>query len=263
MACWDILGKLTDQPVCVLMGGRFGEYIELYRAISQEDPETMAARVAEYRAQGYKKFQLKVGGDSVAEDIKRIRAVAEVLDETCTLVADANKGWSLHEAARVIEATKDIDIYIEQPCNTYDECLSVRRRTTHPFILDESIDSLHAVIQAHKDGAMDCVNLKISKVGGLTKARQIRDLCASLGYSMTIEDSWGGDVTTAAIAHLAHSTPEKARFASTDFNSYATIQTAKGAPTRINGCMKASSEPGLGVTLKMDVIGDPILVMGI
>ena len=63
MACWDILGKATGQPVCVLLGGRYGDDFVLYRAISQEAPEAMARRVAEYRAEGYRRFQLKVGGD--------------------------------------------------------------------------------------------------------------------------------------------------------------------------------------------------------
>ncbi len=58
--------------------------------------------------------------------------------------------------------------------------------------------------------AMDVVNIKISKFGGLTQARQARDLCVSLGIAMTLEDSWGGDVTTAAIAHLAHSHADRA-----------------------------------------------------
>ena len=79
---------------------------------------------------------------------------------------------------------------------------------------------------------MDVVNIKISKFGGLTKARQARDLCVSLGIAMTIEDSWGGDVDTAAIAHLAHSTPPEFLFTSTDFNSYVTVSTAEGAPQR-------------------------------
>ena len=63
MACWDILGKATGQPVCVLLGGRYGDDFVLYRAISQESPEAMARRVAGYRAEGYRRFQLKVGGD--------------------------------------------------------------------------------------------------------------------------------------------------------------------------------------------------------
>src|SRR5262249_15823464 len=75
MACWDILGKATGQPVCVLMGGRFGTDYILYRAISQDAPEAMADRVAGYRADGYRRFQLKVGGDP-SIDIARIRAVA-------------------------------------------------------------------------------------------------------------------------------------------------------------------------------------------
>src|SRR5450755_1264097 len=75
MACWDILGKVTGQPMCILLGGRYGDDFPLYRAISQESPDAMAGRVAEYRAQGYRRFQLKVGGDP-ADDIARIRAVA-------------------------------------------------------------------------------------------------------------------------------------------------------------------------------------------
>jgi L-alanine-DL-glutamate epimerase-like enolase superfamily enzyme len=106
------------------------------------------------------------------------------------------------------------------------------------------------------------VNIKISKFGGLTKARQARDLCASLGIAMTIEDSWGGDVTTAAIAHLAHSTPTELLFTSTDFNSYGTLSTADGAPQRKQGRLSASTEPGLGVSPKMDVLGKPVLEIG-
>ena len=64
IACWDILGKLTGLPVCVLLGGRFGESVRLYRAISQESPEEMARKVAGYRGEGYTRFQLKVGSDS-------------------------------------------------------------------------------------------------------------------------------------------------------------------------------------------------------
>ena len=54
------------------------------------------------------------------------------------LVADANTGWLQHEAARVVRAVRDVDVYIEQPCLTYEECLAVRRRTDHPFVLDEN-----------------------------------------------------------------------------------------------------------------------------
>jgi L-alanine-DL-glutamate epimerase-like enolase superfamily enzyme len=258
MACWDLLGKAAGLPVCVLMGGRFGDDVALYRAISQETPDQMAAKVAEYRAEGYTRFQLKVGGDPDV-DIARIKAVAAVLKPGDRLVADANTGWRMHDALRVVRAMRDIDVYIEQPCLTYEECLTVRRHTDHPFVLDEVIDGIDVLVRGHADRAMDVVNIKISKFGGLTKARQARELCVSLGIAMTIEDSWGGDIVTAAIAHLAHSTPAEFRFTSTDFNSYVTVSIADGAPQRVNGRMAAPTRPGLGVTPRLEVLGPPVL----
>ena len=99
IACWDILGQVAGQPVCTLLGGRFGDDFALYRAISQDTPERMAERVAGYRAEGYRKFQLKVGGEPLA-DIARIHAVAQRLEPDDVLIADANTGWTMHEAAR-------------------------------------------------------------------------------------------------------------------------------------------------------------------
>jgi len=254
IACWDILGKATGLPVCVLMGGRFGESVRLYRAISQESAEEMARKVAGYRADGYTRFQLKVGGDPDT-DIERIHAVRSMLLPSDRLVADANTGWTQHEAMRVVRAVRSVDVYIEQPCLTYEECLAVRRNTDHPFVLDENVDSLEMLLRAKADLAMDVVNLKISKLGGLTKTKQVRDLCVSMGIGMTLEDSWGGDITTAAIAHLAHSTPEEFRFTSTDFNSYVSVSNASGAPQRVNGYMQASTKPGLGIEPRFEVLG--------
>ncbi len=260
IACWDILGQAAGLPVCELLGGRYGEDFHLYRAISQDSPSAMASRVAGYRAEGYRRFQLKVGGDPDV-DIERIHAVAAALQPGDRLIADANTGWTQHEAMRVVRAVRDVDVYIEQPCLTYEECLSVRRHTPHPFVLDETIDSLEMLLRGHADLAMDVVNLKISKFGGLTRARQARDLCASMGVAMTIEDSWGGDIVTAAIAHLAHSTPTHLLFTSTDFNSYVTVPIAGGAPRRVNGRLAASTAPGLGVTPHMAVLGEPVVVV--
>lgn len=260
MACWDIFGQATDQPVCHLLGGRFGENIILYRAISQESPEEMAAKVSVYKKEGYQRFQLKVGG-RVEEDIERIKAVRAMLDPEDVLVADANTGWLMHEAIRVVRSISDLDVYIEQPCPTYEECLTVRRQTDHPFILDESIYNISELLRGHADRAMDVINIKISKFGGLTRASKVRDLCAEMGIAMTIEDSWGGDIITAAIAHLAHSTPKRYRFTATDFNSYVTKHVAEGSPRRINGRMETSALPGLGINVDESLLGGPLITI--
>ena len=248
-------------PVYQLLGGAAQAEIALYRAISQEAPEAMAASIERYRAEGYAKFQLKVGGDADT-DIARIRACAAVLRPGDVLVADANTGWTRDEAARVVAGVGDIDVHIEQPCASYEECLSIRRRTPRPFVLDEVVTGPDMLIRAINDDATDIVNLKISKVGGLTKARLMRDLCVAAGIPMTIEDTWGGDIVTAAIAHLARSTPREFCFSATDFNSYGTRSIAEGAPTRVDGRMTAPDRPGLGVTPRFDVLGQPVLTIG-
>ncbi len=257
LACWDILGQQAGMPVCELLGGRYGEDVVLYRAISQRPASEMAENVAGYREAGYRRFQLKVGGHP-DEDIERIRAVRSILQPGDKLIADANTGWLMHDAVRVANAVRDVDVYLEQPCATYAQCLAVRERTTLPFVLDEVIDSVDMILRGAADRAMDVVNIKISKFGGLTRACQARDLCVSLGIAMTLEDSWGGDIVTAAIAHLAHSTPTELLFTSTDFNSYVSTSIATGAPQRINGRMSASTAPGLGVEPLWDVLGDPV-----
>jgi L-alanine-DL-glutamate epimerase-like enolase superfamily enzyme len=257
VACWDLLGKATGQSVCQLLGGRYGEDFALYRAISQEAPEAMAERIAQYRAEGYTKFQLKVGGDPVT-DIKRIEQAAAQLEDGDILIADANTGWSMHGAARVCDGVREVDVFIEQPCASYEACLTIRRRTAKPFVLDEVMDGMQAVARGLADGAMDAINLKISKVGGLTRARVIRDFCVAMGLPMTIEDSWGGDIVTATLAHLAHSTPPELLLSATDFNSYVTVELAAGAPRRANGRLAAPLAPGLGVQPHTEVLGEPV-----
>ncbi len=260
VACWDILGQAVGLPVYQLLGGKAQEEIHLYRAISQIEPKAMAANVAGYRDEGYTKFQLKVGADADS-DIERIHLSAQQMRKGDILVADANTGWTMHEAARVVNAVRDVDVYIEQPCPTYEECLVTRRRTSLPFVLDEVISGVDSLTRGLADGAMDVINLKISKVGGFTKARLMRDICVHAGIPMTIEDTWGGDIVTASIAHLAQSTPQEFTFSATDFNSYGTVDIAEGAPRRIDGKMRASDAPGLGITPIMATLGDPVLTV--
>jgi L-alanine-DL-glutamate epimerase-like enolase superfamily enzyme len=258
MACWDILGKSSGLPVSTLLGGGDATSVPLYRAISKDTAERMAARVTEYRSQGYSRFQLKVGGEP-DEDIERIFSVAEVLGPGEILIADANGGWLVHQAARVTGAIHELDVYLEQPCQGWEQCLSIRRRTQLPFILDESIDGVDALLRGHADSAMDMVNIKVSKLGGLTRAALARDVSVEMGLGLIIEDTCGGDIATAAVAHLAQSTPARNLFASTDLNGYVTKMLADGAPRREGGEMRASDAPGLGVEPRLEELGQPIL----
>ncbi len=261
IALWDILGKQAGKPVATLLGGRVVDSYPLYRAISQRSPAEMADDVKRYQAEGYARFQLKVGG-AWDEDVARVKKVLSVLKPGDVLVADANTGWLQHDAMKVVRALSGDPVYIEAPCKTYEECLAVRRNTENPFVLDEHITGVTPFLRAYQDGAMDVVNIKISRVGGLTKAIQLRNLCESLGIAMTLEDSWGGDVSTAAIAHLVGSTDPAYLFTSTDFNSYIDTVVASDAPRRMKGRMIVPQGPGLGITVDMPALGTPVVSVG-
>jgi L-alanine-DL-glutamate epimerase-like enolase superfamily enzyme len=260
IACWDILGQAAGLPICTLLGGCFVSSFPLYRAISQGSSREMADDVARFREEGYRRFQLKVGGDP-DKDIKRINAVLKVIQSGDILVADANTGWLMHKALRVINALEGEDLYIEQPCSTIEECLAVREHTNLPMVLDEVIKGIDSLMNAYNQRAMDVVNLKISRLGGLTRTKQMRDLCESLGIAMTIEDSWGGDITTAAIAHLVGSTQPEFYFTSTDFNSYNDVHLAEDAPMRKEGKLEVPSRPGLGISVDEKKLGKPVLTL--
>jgi L-alanine-DL-glutamate epimerase-like enolase superfamily enzyme len=260
IACWDILGQAAGLPICTLLGGCFVSSFPLYRAISQGSSREMADDVARFREEGYRRFQLKVGGDP-DKDIKRINAVLKVIQPGDILVADANTGWLMHKALRVVNALEGEDLYIEQPCSTLEECLAVREHTNLPMVLDEVIKGISFLMKAYNQRAMDVVNLKISRLGGLTRTKQMRDLCQSLGIAMTIEDSWGGDITTAAIAHLVGSTQPEFYFTSTDFNSYNDVRLAEDAPIRKEGKLEVPSGPGLGISVDEKKLGKPVLTL--
>ena len=260
VACWDILGKATGQSLCNLLGGRMTEKVKLFKVVSRQEPDAMVERIRQYQSQGFKQFQMKVG--AVADvDIERIHKVSAELRPGDVLAADANTGWRQHEAIRVVKAIRDVDIYIEQPCLSYEECLAVRQHTDHPIILDECMEDLRVLMRGCQDRAMDVVNLKVNRVGGITKARLFRDLAVNLGITMTMEDSWGGEIATAAFTHLAHSTPKGFHFQSSAFHEYHTLSLAQGAPVIEDGYMVASDLPGLGLTLNREVLGQPIAVI--
>ena len=82
-------------------------------------------------------------------------------------------GWALHDAMKVVKAVSHLDVYIEQPCISYRECLSLRSHTNLPFILDENISDLDHLVAVARDNAADVVNIKISKLGGLTKSKMV------------------------------------------------------------------------------------------
>ena len=93
------------------------------------------------------------------------------------------------------------------------------------------------------------MNLKLGRVGGLSKARLIRDLGVELGLRFCIEDSWGGDVTSAAVAHLAASTTPSQLLMASFMNDWTLEHIAGHQPRSDHGRGRAPNGAGLGITV--------------
>lgn len=254
IACWDVLGRALGVPVSTLLGGVRAPDFPLYVAIPLGPADAMVEHVRARRAEGVRHFQLKLGADP-REDARRVHAVLQ--EDLDVVVADANGGWRLQDAVIAARALEGLDrVLFEQPCPTLEECAVVRERTTLPMVLDEVITDARALIRAY--GVMEGINLKIGRVGGLTKARLIRDLGTELGLRFTIEDSWGGDVTTAAVAHLAASTTPDQLLMASFMNDWTLDHVAGYAPRSVNGRGSAPTSPGLGIEVDATSLGEPL-----
>ena len=260
-ACWDILGKATGQPVWMLMGGKLTDGAPMYRVAPQKPLEETIRELDEHRAAGYRQFQVKVGGDWVV-DIDRIRETVPLLKAGEKAMADANQGWRVDNAIRVARATKDLDFILEQPCKTYEECQQVRRVAEQPMKLDECVTGIQMAQRIVADRGAEVCCLKISNLGGLSKARRVRDYLVENRIPVVSEDTWGGQITTAAVAHFAASTPEEYLVNSTDLMNYNTKNTGIGGPSTRSGKLYATDTPGLGVEPDFASLGEPIAAWG-
>jgi L-alanine-DL-glutamate epimerase-like enolase superfamily enzyme len=258
VACWDAAARASGVPLCVLLGGRRLESYPLYAAIPLGSAAKMAAEVERMRRAGVHQFQLKLGTEPRA-DAARVQAVLEAIGDEDLVIADANGGWRAQDAVIAARLLEPLDrVYFEQPCPTLEECLYVRRLTTLPMILDEVITDVAALLRAFEARGMDAINLKISKIGGLTRARQVRELCERLGIGLTIEDTWGGDIVTAAVSHLAASTHPQTLFSVSFINDFVNEHVAGYEPRSERSVGAAPAGAGLGIDVDLEQLGEPL-----
>ncbi len=261
-ACWDILGKSSGQPVWMLLGGKLIDGAPMYRVVPQNAPNQSREELQRYRAMGYRHFQIKVGANW-SDDIERIRETVTLLQRGETAFVDANRGWTVNNAIQVARATRDLDYIYEQPCQTYEQCLHVRRHIDLPMKLDEVITDIRIAHRIVEDRAAEIACLKISNLGGLSKATRVRDYFVEHGIAVVAEDTWGGEIATAAVSHFAASTPPELMSSTTDLHNYNTRSTGTPNPKTSEGKLFVSDLPGLGVEPDLQNLGEPVAVYGV
>lgn len=261
MACADLAARAAGVPMVEFLGGREGEATALYRVVTHGSPDAMQALARRIVAEGCTRLQVKVGGP-VRDDIERVSAVAEAVPKGTVIFCDANAGWTAYQARQFADATRGLDYTFEQPCAAIDDCLSVRRSCDKPMVLDESAASLEEVLDIHRKGAADGLTLKISRLGGVTKTRALRDLAVDLGFMVTVEDTGGAEIDTAAMAHLSLSTPQERRLHTVAFQDWVTARTAANRVPVTGGAVGVPEGPGLGIEVLTARLGEAFVVTG-
>ncbi|WP_299349774.1 enolase C-terminal domain-like protein [uncultured Shimia sp.] len=257
-ALWDLTAQAANLPLFALLGGRAVKDMPLYHSITCIAPDEMARMARDAFDQGMRQFQVKLGADGDWQaDVERLTKVREAVGPGPLVYGDWNCGADALTATRVGRAVAYLDVMLEQPCATLEECAQVRSATGLPMKLDESAHDMASVIAGHQAGIMDAAALKLSKMGGLSNMRRIRDLCLTLGTQMCIEDTWGSDITTATVLHLGAATPERGIMNVCDLCHYVGPRLAPDLPTRKNGRIPPPEGIGLGITPDPHVLGQP------
>lgn len=262
IALWDLTGKAAGLPLYRLLGGRHAARLPLYHSITCIDPHEMARIARDAQCQGITQFQAKLGADDDWQaDVARLSLVREAVGDGPLVYGDWNCGAKKLDAIRVGRAVADLDVMLEQPCATLDECAEVRAVTGLPMKIDENAHDTATLLRAAELGCLDAVALKLSKFGGLSALRRARDLCLHLGPKLCIEDTWGSDIAMAAALHLAAATPPAAVLNVCDLAGYVAPRLAPDAPVRDAGTIAVPDGPGLGITPDRDAFGEPILII--
>lgn len=264
LALHDLLGKALGVPVSTLLGGRHQTQIPVAVEITGGAPDAMAQECLRFMELGVRAFKPKIGGYP-DEDADRLRAIREAVGPNVSIRADANQGYSPKEAIRLCRLAERYNIgleLLEQPVPAWDlQGMALVRQSVDILIeADESCYTVHDALQLIRHDAVDVINIKIGKAGGLHHAKKIAAVVEAAGLKCVIGTAFGLGVEMAAKLHLAASTlavVDAVEF--TEIGLHANLLTAPYdrlfALPLVDGCLPVPSEPGLGVTLDAEAVG--------
>lgn len=259
-AIWDVAGQAAGLPIYELLGGKEAHRVPVSSSIHLDTLDAMYGKLEEYRGKGSRRFSIKMGR-GVESDIETVRRCAPQRRPDELFIFDANGGWSPWEAIRVMGSVSDLNVTFEQPCFTYEECLKVRQQTRQALSLDECMVEPRDFVRAISDRSCEVVNIKLARVGGLTRARWIRDLCLANNIHMLVMCMAGTVVNDTVSAQFAQTIPENRLVGAWSCQDYITVDPAPGRGARNRGgFMTPPDLPGLGVAPDLDLLGAPLAV---
>lgn len=253
LALFDLMGKISGQPVCRLLGGKLAPAVQTSKAVGLGTIDTVVSEAETLVQQGFSILKLKTGVDPNAE-IRMIRSVREAVGKDIRIKLDANQGWRLRDAVKVIGSVEDCDIeVVEQPLPAWDlkGSAELRRLINPPVMLDEGVHGPSDVIRIIDAGAADMINIKLIKTGGIYPALALNSVAEAAGMICQI-GSLDTTIGSAAATHLAMA-KSNIQYAEIVGPSRLKQDVAKGL-TINKGWVSTTDGPGYGITV------DPISI---
>lgn len=259
MACWDVLGKTLNASVAQLLGGPIRTRVLTKFSISGREPDQAAAIARQAWELGFRKFKVKVG-TGIAKDLARVKAVREAVGAGVSLGVDANGGWSLGEARRILPDLEEFQIsMIEQPLKERElhQMAGLRKHANVPILLDESVWNAADVALAAHTGAADAVNIYVGKAGGILPALEAVQFAKAYGMGATMGSNQELGIAHSAVMQvLAVADGFDLEAFPPDAASplYYVEDITEPAFRLENGEVKVPSGPGLGMSLNEDIL---------
>ena len=260
LACWDITGQAANMSLTQMLGGDRGGGVRIMSSVSSGTPDYMLNIIKDYRKMGYVGHSVKVGGD-IERDIERIRFLEKHRLPGERILYDVNRAWSRREAIIVMNAVQDLGVSFEQPCETLDDIARIRPLTSAPISVDETLVTLQDITRIVHEGIAEIAGIKINRVGGLTKARRMRDMALTHGLQIYVMATGGSVIADTEASALALSIPEEMRLGGWACQDMLTVDIAPGKGMRSqNGYHYALSEAGLGFAPDEALLGNAVAV---
>ena len=262
IALHDILGKTGRKPLFMLMGGyRTGVLTDI--TLSIKSPKEMAEDSVRAVKKGFKALKVKVGINP-DEDVERIKLIREAVGNDVSIRIDANQGWTRQQAIRVLNKIAKFNIqFVEQPVPAEDlkGLISVRKGSSVPVMADESVHSPEDAVRLIQAGAVDLINIKLMKSGGILKARKIAAIAEASGIPCMISCMGESEIGIAAGAHLAAAV-RNIRYADLDSDILLKDKLVRKGGTNVKDSMRTFSKlHGLGIKeINEKLLGKPLKV---
>lgn len=214
VALWDVNGQALDASVSQLLGGRFRDTVRQHGSVGMGPAEAMAETAGDQVSQGFTTLKLYAGRESPAEDVRRIRAVRSAVGADVDFLLDVNGRWDRETALRVLPELADLGIVLlEQPVPAADlrsmaALTAACAGTSIRIMADESVFGAADVVRIAHMEAAHVINLGLSKLGGLTSARDCAIVASAAGLHVAVGSVLELGVASVAGLHLAASLPE-------------------------------------------------------